>query len=179
MSDPRMYPDRPYLAVSAAIIRDGHVLVARRAKGASTGLYTLPGGVVEAGETLHQALVREIAEETGITIEPVAVAGHREIITRDESGRVSRHLVILCFAACAKGRSGVTKCRRWSMPRPQVASGASGWSRASTAVTAGFSKPIALARRPPTTQSAAISTKARRSRATSPRAMRTKLSAWP
>ena len=52
MTDPRMYPDRPYLAVSAAIIRDGHVLVARRAKGASTGLYTLPGGVVEAGETL-------------------------------------------------------------------------------------------------------------------------------
>ena len=46
MTDPRMYPDRPYLAVSAAIIRDGHVLVARRAKGTSTGLYTLPGGVV-------------------------------------------------------------------------------------------------------------------------------------
>ena len=58
MTDPRMYPDRPYLAVSAAVIRDGRVLVARRAKGASTGLYTLPGGVVEAGETLHQAIVR-------------------------------------------------------------------------------------------------------------------------
>src|SRR3954469_7781932 len=99
MSDPRMYPDRPYLAVSAAVIRDRHVLVGRRAKGASTGLYTLPGGVVEAGETLHQAVVREIAEETGITIEPVALAGQREFITRDESGRVSRHFVILCFAA--------------------------------------------------------------------------------
>ena len=99
MTDPRMYPDRPYLAVSAAIIRDGHVLVARRARGASTGLYTLPGGVVELGETLHQAVVREIAEETGITIEPVALAGQREFITRDETGRVSRHFVILCFAA--------------------------------------------------------------------------------
>src|SRR5437763_5652249 len=98
MTDPRMYPDRPYLAVSAAIIRNGRVLIARRAKGASTGLYTLPGGVVEAGETLHQALVREIAEETGITIEPVALAGEREFITRDEDGRVSRHFVILCFA---------------------------------------------------------------------------------
>jgi len=99
MTDPRMYPERPYLAVSAAIIRDGRVLVARRAKGASTGLYTLPGGVVEAGETLHQAIVREVAEETGITIELVALAGHREFITRDESGLVSRHFVILCFAA--------------------------------------------------------------------------------
>jgi 8-oxo-dGTP diphosphatase len=94
-----MYPERPYLAVSAAIIRDGRVLVARRAKGASTGLYTLPGGVVEVGETLHEAVVREIAEETGIVIEPVGLAGQREFITRDETGRVSRHFVILCFAA--------------------------------------------------------------------------------
>ena len=99
MTDPRMYPERPYLAVSAAIIRDGRVLVARRAKGASTGLYTLPGGVVEAGETLREAVVREIAEETGITIEPVALAGQREFISRDEAGKVARHFVILCFAA--------------------------------------------------------------------------------
>ena len=99
MCDPRMYPNRPYLAVSAAIIRDGRVLVARRAKGASTGLYTLPGGVVEAGETLREAVVREIAEETGVTIEPVALAGQREFITRDADGKVSRHFVILCFAA--------------------------------------------------------------------------------
>lgn len=99
MSDPRMYPDRPFLAVSAAIIRDGRVLIARRAKGASTGHYTLPGGVVEAGETLHEAIVREVAEETGIAIEPVALAGQREFITRDDTGKVSRHFVILCFAA--------------------------------------------------------------------------------
>ena len=99
MNDPRMYPDRPFLAVSAAIMRDGRVLVARRAKGASTGLFTLPGGVVEAGETLHQAIVREVAEETGIAIEPMALAGHREFIARDDAGKVQRHFVILCFAA--------------------------------------------------------------------------------
>src|SRR3954470_5879608 len=98
MSDPRMYPDRPYLAVSAAIIRNGHVLVARRARGASTGVFTMPGGGVEAGETLHQAVVREVMEETSITCEPVALAGEREFITRDEVGRVARHFVILCFA---------------------------------------------------------------------------------
>ena len=99
MPDPRLYPDRPFLAVSAAIIRDGRVLIARRAKGASTGVFTLPGGVVEAGETLHEAVIREISEETGIAIEPIALAGHREFITRDADGRVQRHFVILCFAA--------------------------------------------------------------------------------
>src|SRR5947199_7403170 len=121
MNAPRMYPDRPYLAVSAAIIRDGHVLIARRAKGASMGLYTLPGGVVEAGETLHQAIVREVAEETGITIEPLALAGQREFITRDESGRVSRHFVILCFAARWLAGEGVPQIEelselRWLRP---------------------------------------------------------------
>ncbi len=99
MSDPRLYPDRPFLAVSAAIIREGHVLLARRARGASLGVFTLPGGVVEAGETLHEAIVREVMEETGIAIEPVALAGHREFIVRDEAGRVQRHFVILSFAA--------------------------------------------------------------------------------
>src|SRR2546423_9059055 len=114
MTDPRMYPGRPYLAVSAAIIRNGHVLVARRAKGASTGLFTLPGGVVEAGETLHQAVVREVAEETGITIEPVALAGQREFITRDEAGKVSRHFVILCFAARWLAGEGVPQVEELS-----------------------------------------------------------------
>lgn len=95
----RSYPNRPYLAVSAAIVRDGHVLIVRRARSPAEGLYTLPGGVVEAGETLHDALRREVREETGLTIEPVALAGEREVIVRDDAGRVSRHFVILAFAA--------------------------------------------------------------------------------
>jgi ADP-ribose pyrophosphatase YjhB (NUDIX family) len=99
MNDPRSYPDRPYLAVSAAIIRDGRVLVAQRVKpGSAHGLFTLPGGVVEAGETLIEAVGREVREETGIAIEPVALAGHREFILRDKDSKVSRHFVILCFA---------------------------------------------------------------------------------
>jgi ADP-ribose pyrophosphatase YjhB (NUDIX family) len=97
--DPRAYPDRPILAVSAAIIRDGQVLVARRNRGPAYGLWTLPGGMVEAGETLAQALIREIDEETGMTVEPVALAGHREVMVRDAAGKVERHFVILCFAS--------------------------------------------------------------------------------
>ncbi len=97
--DPRTYPDRPYLAVSAAIIRDGRVLVTQRAQGPALGIWTMPGGMVEAGETLTDALKREILEETQITIEPVALAGHREVVTRDVAGKVSRHFVIMCFAS--------------------------------------------------------------------------------
>jgi len=95
----RSYPDRPYLAVSAAILRDGKVLVVRRSRKPALNLYTLPGGVVEAGETLHDALIREVREETQLTIEPVALAGHREVIMRDAEGRAQRHFVIMSFAA--------------------------------------------------------------------------------
>ena len=95
----RTYPQRPYLAVSAAIIRDGKVLVVRRARKPALGIYTLPGGVVEAGETLTRALTREVREETALAIEPVALAGHREVIVKDADGRIERHFVILCFAS--------------------------------------------------------------------------------
>lgn len=98
MTDSRLYPNRPFLAVSAAILRDGKVLVVRRARKPALNLYTLPGGVVEAGEPLTEALIREVSEETALSIAPVALAGHREAIMRDAQGRVERHFVILCFA---------------------------------------------------------------------------------
>jgi 8-oxo-dGTP diphosphatase len=97
--DARTYPERPYLAVSAAIVRDGKILVVRRARAPAHGLYSLPGGVVEVGETLKEAVMREVREETGMTIEPVALAGFREAIVRDAESRVERHFIILCFAA--------------------------------------------------------------------------------
>lgn len=98
-TDPRHYPDRPILAVSAAIIRDGQVLVVQRANGPALGLWTMPGGVVESGETLNEALVREVLEETALKVEPVALAGHREVLVRDADKRVARHFVVLCFAS--------------------------------------------------------------------------------
>jgi 8-oxo-dGTP diphosphatase len=97
--DERAYPNRPFLATSAAVIRDGRVLIVRRGGTFGRGIYTLPGGVVEAGETLMQAVVREVREETQVAIEPVALAGYREMIMRDPDGRTSRHFVIVCFAA--------------------------------------------------------------------------------
>ena len=99
MAGPRAYPATPVLAVSAAIIRDGKVLLVRRARPPASGVYTLPGGGVEVGETLLEAVVREVREETALTVEPVALAGYREVIARDCDGRVERHFVILPFAA--------------------------------------------------------------------------------
>jgi 8-oxo-dGTP diphosphatase len=98
VTEERTYPTRPFLAVSAAILRDGKVLVVRRARKPALKLYTLPGGVVEAGETLAEAVKREVREETALAVEPVALAGHREVIARDAQGRTRRHFVILSFA---------------------------------------------------------------------------------
>jgi 8-oxo-dGTP diphosphatase len=99
VAEGRSYPTRPYLAVSAAIIRDGKVLIVRRARAPAYGIFTLPGGGVEAGETLHEAIIREVMEETALTIEPLGLAGYREAIARDADGNVERHFVILPFAA--------------------------------------------------------------------------------
>ena len=95
----RTYPTRPYLAVSAAIFRDGRVLIVRRARPPAHGLYTLPGGGVELGETLEQAVIREVREETALEIAPLELVGFRQAIARDAVGRVERHFVILPFAA--------------------------------------------------------------------------------
>jgi 8-oxo-dGTP diphosphatase len=98
VADARTYPTRPFLAVSAAILRDGKVLVVRRARKPALGVYTLPGGGVEVGETLVEAVKREVREETTLEVEPVALAGQREVIVRDAEGCVERHFVILSFA---------------------------------------------------------------------------------
>ena len=98
-ADSRSYPTRPYLAVSAAIFRAERVLIVRRGVPPMQGIYTLPGGGVELGETLEQAVMREVREETGLAIEPLSLAGFRQVITRDPEGKIERHFVILPFAA--------------------------------------------------------------------------------
>jgi ADP-ribose pyrophosphatase YjhB (NUDIX family) len=89
----------PELAVSAAIFRNGKVLVVQRAHPPAQGLWTLPGGRVEVGERLVDAVIREIAEETALTINVIGLAGYREIILPEAVGTRGRHFVILPFAA--------------------------------------------------------------------------------
>ncbi len=77
---------RPQLAVSAAIFRDGKILLVRRARAPAKGIYTLPGGRVEFGETLVEALRREMREETSLQVEIVGLAGWREVLPEAAKG---------------------------------------------------------------------------------------------
>ena len=93
---PPLQPQHPQLAVSAAIFRDDKILLVRRARSPAKGFYSLPGGRVEFGETLHSALHREIREETGLQIEIVGLSGWREALP----GAPGRgHYLIMSFAA--------------------------------------------------------------------------------
>jgi 8-oxo-dGTP diphosphatase len=94
----RVYPSRPILAASVAVFRDNRILLARRAKAPLIGLYSLPGGLVEPGETMREAAARELMEEVGIVARIVAFNDHIESIVRDDSG-VRQHYVIASFAA--------------------------------------------------------------------------------
>jgi ADP-ribose pyrophosphatase YjhB (NUDIX family) len=89
-------PPRPQLAVSAAIFRDDKILLVRRAHFPAKGFYTLPGGRVEFGETLHAALRREVLEETALEIEIAGLAGWREVLPGTSGGG---HYLIMSFAA--------------------------------------------------------------------------------
>jgi len=96
MTADRLYPPRPILAVSLAVFKDGKALIARRARAPLKGLYSLPGGVVEIGETLREAALRELDEEVGLRAEILAFNQHVESIQRDERGIVA-HYVIASF----------------------------------------------------------------------------------
>ena len=74
----RLYPPRPILAVSLAVFRDGRVLIARRGRAPLKGLYSLPGGVVEIGETLREAALRELPRKSASSAEIVAFNDHVE-----------------------------------------------------------------------------------------------------
>lgn len=99
----RTFPSRPFVGASIAVIRDGRVLLASRANEPMRGVWTLPGGLVEAGETLAEAALRELTEEVGITAEVVGVLSPTEIIVRDEAGRARHHYVVHPHAALWRG----------------------------------------------------------------------------
>ena len=98
-SDDRLYPARPLLAASVAVLRGNRVLLAARGQGLMKGRYSLPGGLVEPGETLAQAALRELREEVGVESEIIAFLDTIEIIEQDDESRVRHHFVIGAHAA--------------------------------------------------------------------------------
>jgi ADP-ribose pyrophosphatase YjhB (NUDIX family) len=106
-SDSRRYPDRPLLGVSVAVWRSERVLLVKRGRPPLLGKWSLPGGLVEAGETLAEAAARELGEETGVTADDFTAIDRAEIIVKDDDGRVDRHYVLIVFGATYRSGEAV------------------------------------------------------------------------
>jgi 8-oxo-dGTP diphosphatase len=102
-SDDRRYPARPILGVGALILNGWSVLLVERGKEPLRGCWSLPGGAVEAGERLEDALVREVHEETGLRVHTGPIATIFERIMPDVSGGCEYHYVLIDFYCSIAG----------------------------------------------------------------------------
>lgn len=93
----REYPDVPLIGVGALIVDEGRVVLVRRGQAPLLGEWSIPGGVLEVGETLAGAAVREAREETGLIVEAGELLGVFERLVPDESGRTRYHYVLMDF----------------------------------------------------------------------------------
>jgi 8-oxo-dGTP diphosphatase len=110
----REYPDAPIAGVGAVIVaqdvaKGPMALLIRRAQEPLRGEWSLPGGAVELGETLGEAIQREVLEETGLAIEPVAVVQAFDRITQDETGRIRYHYVLVDFLCRVRGGADLAR----------------------------------------------------------------------
>ena len=95
----REYPTAPIVGVGAVIVRNAQALLIQRGNEPNRGRWSIPGGVLELGETLAEAAVREVREECGLEIEPQGVLSTFDMIHRDELGRVRYHYVLIDMGA--------------------------------------------------------------------------------
>lgn len=134
MPESREYPSRPVVGVGGVVVRDGAVLLVKRAAEPLAGRWSLPGGAVEVGETLEQAVVRELREETGLTVCVVELVEAFDRITRDDDGRARYHYVLLDFLCEAPGGSPIASSDAaavaWARPDEFAAYGLTSRTRA-------------------------------------------------
>ena len=90
----RHYPDTPVAGVASTVFKDDQVLLVRRLNEPAKGRLGIPGGVVELGEKVSDAAVREVFEETGLIVEPVRVLTVFDSIVRDKEGKIKFHYIL-------------------------------------------------------------------------------------
>jgi 8-oxo-dGTP diphosphatase len=99
----RKYPDRPIVGVGAVIFEEENVLLVKRGREPALGQWSIPGGCVDLGETLEEALIREVREETHLEVEVLDLVKVLERIFREPDERVAYHYVLIDFLCGSRG----------------------------------------------------------------------------
>ncbi|MCS7096465.1 MAG: NUDIX hydrolase [Nitrososphaerota archaeon] len=99
----RLYPAQPVVGVGAIIVCNGRLLIGKRRSEPGKGKYSVPGGLVELGESPEQAVIREIKEETGLDVESPELVDVVNKIVKDEKGAIKFHFVIIDYFVKVKG----------------------------------------------------------------------------
>jgi ADP-ribose pyrophosphatase YjhB (NUDIX family) len=102
---PRSYPDQPVVGVGAVIIKDGKIVLIKRGNEPSKGKWSIPGGHVELGENLKEAVIRETKEETCLDVDNPILMDVVENVDLDEQSKIKYHYVIVDYLVHVKGGS--------------------------------------------------------------------------